>query len=90
MTFSELYEKVDSKFSEWGQKGIALVGESPTAWIFKSHSIPGNILSGQSVIVDKSSGNIHFMNVGNPEDRKIENMAKVIDSKTVQKMLDIV
>lgn len=88
MTFSEAYKTVNNRFLEWGQKGIALAGESPEAWIFKSHTILGNILSGNSVIVHKSNGEMHFMNVGNPDDRKVEEEAVVLDNITIQKMLN--
>lgn len=87
MTFSEAYKKVDKMYFEWGMKGVALVGETENAWIFKSHVINGNDLSGGSVIVEKTTGEMRLFNIGYLEDRKVGYNAKIIDNKTLTELL---
>ena len=89
MNFAEAYTIVDQIFSKRWQKGIALVGETKDAWIFKSHVISGDPLSGGSVIVTKKRGTMRHLNVGHLEDRKIAYEAKIINDKKVKKMLEI-
>lgn len=87
MTFTEAYKKVNDHFVEWGAKGIALVGETRDAWVFKSHVVENAAYSGESVIVDKVTGQTRFLNMGYQEDRSIGYNAEVIDSQTLKMML---
>ena len=88
MTFAEAYRTVNQMFSEWGEQGVSLAGETEKAWIFKSHVIPNDILSGKSVIVEKESGRMRYFNIGNPEDREIAYSATVIDENRLKELLE--
>ena len=78
-TFKSVYRTVDNLLRKWGERGVALSGETNDCWIFKGHIVEGDVLSGSCIIVSKDDGNMHLLNTGNPEDREVMYSAVIIE-----------
>ncbi len=78
MDFKSAYLQVDTLLKKWGEKGVIMAGDSETDWIFRGHVVSGDNLSGSTILVDKSNGEMRLFNAGRRRDRDVTRTARPV------------